>query len=119
VALLSQRWVHYRTSPLSTTGAPTRRGARPGDRLPDQTVVCDGGPRRLHDLTARPGLHVLLERDTAVPELDVAVPPVTVHRIASWPGTGLVVVRPDGHVGHRTGGPELHGLARWLRLASC
>ncbi|GAA3715430.1 FAD-dependent monooxygenase [Terrabacter ginsenosidimutans] len=116
VALLSQRWVRYRTSPLSVVGAPTSRGARPGDRLPDRTVTCEGRPGRLHDLTAQPGLHVLLERDTVAPELHLAAPPVAVHRIDSWPGSGLVVVRPDGHVGYRTGRLDGGDLSRWLRL---
>lgn len=116
VGLLSQRWVTYRGSPLSVVGTPTSRGARPGDRLPDLTVVCAGEPRRLHDLTARPGLHVLLERDTVTPDLHLAALPVTVHRIDGWPGRGLVVVRPDGHVGYRTGRLEDGDLSRWFRL---
>ncbi|WP_020145312.1 FAD-dependent monooxygenase [Terracoccus sp. 273MFTsu3.1] len=115
VELLSQRWVRYRSSPLSVTGTPTNRGACPGDRLPDRTVTCGGRPRRLHDLTARPGLHVLLERDTVAPELHLAALPVTVHRIDGWPGSGLVVVRPDGHVGYRTGRLDGGDLSRWRR----
>jgi hypothetical protein len=59
---------------------------------------------------------VLLERDTVAPELHLAAPPVAVHRIDSWPGSGLVVVRPDGHVGYRTGRLDGGDLSRWLRL---
>lgn len=116
LALLSQRWVRYRSSPLSVEGSATSRGARPGDRLPDQTVTCEGRPRRLHELTAQPGLHVLLERSTAVPEPPPEAPLVTVHRIDSWPGRGLVAVRPDGHVGYRTGRAVAGQLEAWLRL---
>jgi hypothetical protein len=116
VALLSQRWVRYRRSPLSVAGSPTSRGARPGDRLPDQTITCEGRSRQLHELTAQPGVHVLLERDTVVPDLPPGTRLVTVHRIGSWPGKGLVAVRPDGHVGYRTGRPVRDDLATWLRL---
>ncbi|HET9632350.1 MAG TPA: FAD-dependent monooxygenase [Terrabacter sp.] len=116
VALLSQRWVRYRSSPLSVAGSPTSHGARPGDRLPDQTVTCERRSRRLHELTAEPGVHVLLERHTVVPELPAATRLVTVHRIDSWPGRGLLAVRPDGHVGYRTGRLVDDDLARWLRL---
>jgi len=116
LALLSQRWVRYRSSPLSVEGSATSRGARPGDRLPDQTVTCEGRPLRLHELTAQPGLHVLLERSTVAPEPPPAAPLVTVHRIESWPGRGLVAVRPDGHVGYRTGRAVAGELEAWLRL---
>ncbi|MEW1954306.1 FAD-dependent monooxygenase [Terrabacter sp. NPDC080008] len=116
VALLSQRWVRYRGSPLSAAGSPTGRGAHPGDRLPDRAIVSQGRSRRLHELTARPGLHLLLERDADAPALRPADPLVTLHRIDSWPGRGLVAVRPDGHVGYRTGRLDGAGLASWLRL---
>lgn len=118
VALLSQRWVRYRHSPLSVAGSSTRHGAHPGDRLPDEVVVCDGRTLHLHELTARPGLHVLLERDTMTSGPHLLRPLVTVHRIASWPGHGLVVVRPDGHVGYRSGSLDSEHLATWLRLVA-
>ncbi|GAA2017944.1 FAD-dependent oxidoreductase [Terrabacter terrae] len=118
VALLSQRWVRYRTSPLSVVGTATSRGARPGDRLPDQAVTCQDRSQHLHELTAAPGIHVLLERGASEPDLGPAAPRVTVHRIESWPGRGLVAVRPDGHVGFRSGSPDADRLASWLRLVS-
>jgi len=118
VALLSQRWVRYRTSPLSVVGTATSRGARPGDRLPDQAVTCEDRSRHLHELTAHPGVHVLLERGAPEPDLAPAGPRVTVHRIDSWPGRGLVAVRPDGHVGFRSGSPDAGRLSSWLRLVS-
>jgi hypothetical protein len=61
-------------------------------------------------------VHVLLERDTVVPDLPPGTRLVTVHRIGSWPGKGLVAVRPDGHVGYRTGRSVRDDLATWLRL---
>jgi 2-polyprenyl-6-methoxyphenol hydroxylase-like FAD-dependent oxidoreductase len=117
VRVLSQRWVRYRHSPLSVEGTP-RGGSRtrPGDRLPDQSVAYAGGTARLHDLTARPGVHVLLERDAR--DLDAALlgPHVTVHRLGT-PGRGLVAVRPDGHVGFRCGEADPAQLGAWLDLA--
>ena len=116
VALLSQRWVRYRHSPLSVTGEPPGRGARPGDRLPDQDVTCAGRRLRLHELTASPGVHILLERDARPMTPGLLGPNVTAHRIASWPGRGLVAVRPDGHVGYRCGASSGSGLEDWLGL---
>jgi 2-polyprenyl-6-methoxyphenol hydroxylase-like FAD-dependent oxidoreductase len=114
VRVLSQlRW-HYRHSPLSVeVPPPSAAGACAGDRLPDQDVIVDGRPRRLHDLTAVPGVHVLLHTDATVPDLP-ADPLVHVHRVASWPGTGVVAVRPDGHVGYRSGDAAGPGLNEWL-----
>lgn len=114
VALLSQRWVRYRGSPLSVAGRPSGRGARPGDRLPDEDVACDGRSLRLHELTAHPGVHVLLERDA--PDPHVVGPRVATHRITSWPGHGLVAVRPDGHVGYRSAAVEPDQLGAWLSV---
>jgi 2-polyprenyl-6-methoxyphenol hydroxylase-like FAD-dependent oxidoreductase len=116
VRMLSQGWVRYRRSPLSLDeSARWRCGPRAGDRLPDQDVTCTGRRMRLHELTARPGIHVLLSRDT--PSVDgLAGGQVWVHRITSWPGRGLLAARPDGHVGLRSAGPGLDGPRRWLRL---
>jgi 2-polyprenyl-6-methoxyphenol hydroxylase-like FAD-dependent oxidoreductase len=113
VRLLSQCWVHYAGSPLSAEGVPGGRGPGPGHRLPDEEVICHGRRVRLHELTARPGVHVLLERDASA--LDVRLGPhVIVHRLESRPGNGLIAVRPDGHVGFRcrTSDPDL--LREWL-----
>ena len=96
-------------------GTPHRRGGpRAGDRLPDRLVRVDGREIRLHDLLARPGVHVLLDRDAAWPG-DLALGGfVRVHRLTSVPGRGLVAVRPDGHVGFRAGTAEVRQLAAWL-----
>jgi 2-polyprenyl-6-methoxyphenol hydroxylase-like FAD-dependent oxidoreductase len=118
VRLLSQSWVHYAGSPLSVEGVPGGRRPRPGSRLPDEDVSCRGRRVRLHDLTARPGVHVLLERHAPSIAGELLGPWVTAHRVDSWPGEGLVAVRPDGHVGFRCrkGDPEL--LAAWLDLVA-
>jgi hypothetical protein len=69
---------------------------------------------RLHALLARPGVHVLLYRDAARIEHLPLGPHVTVHRLASTPGAGLVAVRPDGHVGFRCRTAEVSQLRAWL-----
>jgi hypothetical protein len=117
VRLISQLRVNYRRSPLSVDGTPRLRGApRPGDRLPDATVSVAGSPRRLHTLLARPGVHLLLQRDAAPPPEAATGPRVTVLRLANSPGRGLLTVRPDGHVGFRCGAADPDGLTRWLAL---
>lgn len=115
VWLLSQRWVRYRDSMLSVETVPGGPGPHPGDRLPDREVSSGGRRQRLHDLTARPGITVLLARAAPWPEL--GAPHVHVHRVEEWPGEGLVAVRPDGHVGLRSGDADPGALAAWLSLA--
>lgn len=115
VTLLSQPWVRYPGSALSVTDGFLARGPRPGDRLPDRVVTCAGRQARLHDLTASPGVHLLLAREAERTELDRLGPRVTVHRIDSWSGTGVTAVRPDGHVGYRSA-RSAHALTDWLDL---
>jgi 2-polyprenyl-6-methoxyphenol hydroxylase-like FAD-dependent oxidoreductase len=117
--ILSQGWVHYRGSPLSVDGSPGMNGPRPGDRLPDQDVTHEGRRVRLHDLTARPGVHLLLRRDAVAPAPQLLGPHVQVHRISSWPGEGLLAVRPDGHVGFRCAHSDHGRLRAWLDRAGC
>ena len=114
VRLLSQGWVRYRHSAVSVDGAPSGNGPRPGDRLRDEDVTCAGRRVRLHDLTARPGVHVLLQRDCDGLDGVALGSMVSVHRVASWPGRGLVAVRPDGHVGFRCGEVGPDQLLAWL-----
>ncbi|WP_232498986.1 FAD-dependent monooxygenase [Agromyces humatus] len=120
VRLLAQPYVHYGQSGISRDGAPrNHRWPRPGHRLADAAVTTDGRVGRLHELTAAPGIHVLLERDARWdPDLLGTRQPralVHIHRIVSHPGRGVVAVRPDGHVGFRCG--EADGqLGDWLRL---
>ncbi|MTD54584.1 FAD-dependent monooxygenase [Amycolatopsis pithecellobii] len=114
VRFLSQSWVRYRHSTLSTAGRPGGPGPRPGDRLPDAEVECDGRTARLHDLTARPGVQLLLERGSLVLDDAPLGRHVTVHRVSSWTGHGLVAVRPDGYVGFRCGASDIRRLTSWL-----
>lgn len=119
IRVLSQLRVSYRGSPLSVEGTPRRRGGpRAGERLPDQPVISAGRSTRLHDLLARPGVHILLDRDAVL--LDTLPPGrlVHVHRLASVSGRGLIAVRPDGYVGFRCQVAGAGQLAAWLtRLA--
>jgi hypothetical protein len=117
VRVLSQLGVSYRGSPLSVEETPHPGGGpRAGDRLPDQTVTSAGRSVRLHELLARPGVHVLLDRDAPLPGTLSLGPLVHLHRITSNPGRGLVTVRPDGHVGLRCGTAEPGQLTAWLTL---
>ncbi|WP_328766665.1 FAD-dependent monooxygenase [Streptomyces sp. NBC_00286] len=117
IRLISQLRVNYRRSPLSVEGTPPLRGApRPGDRLPDAIVSAEGPPRRLHELLARPGVHLLLQREADPPPDAVPGPLVTVLRLTNSPGRGLMAVRPDGHVGFRCGTADPAGLTGWLSL---
>ena len=103
IRLLSQLNVSYRGSPLSVEGTPRRPGGpRAGDRLPDRLVRAEGRSIRLHELLARPGVHILLDRDAD--RLEDLAPGrfVTVHRLTSAPGHGVIVVRPDGYIGFRS-----------------
>jgi hypothetical protein len=117
IRLLSQLGIGYRHSPLSVEGTPRRRsGPWAGDRLPDQLVSSAGRTIRLHDLLARPGVHILLDRDAD--PLGALTPSrfVSIHHLTSSPGRGLIAVRPDGYVGFRGQTVETHQLATWHAL---
>jgi hypothetical protein len=117
VRVLSQLRVSYRGSPLSVEGTPQpAQRPRAGDRLPDETVTSAGHRMRLHELLARPGVHVLLDRDADPPGALRLGPLVHIHRITSSPGRGLLTVRPDGHVGLRCQVADPEQLADWLNL---
>lgn len=115
---LSQLRTQHRSSVLSVEAGTTRNTPRPGERLDDRPVRTAEGVLRLHELTAVPGVHVLLERNaTALPE-EVGGPLVHVHRVLSWPGCGVVTVRPDGYVGLRAAADTPSQTLDWLhRLA--
>ena len=97
------------------TALPSRH-LEVGSRLPDAVVACPGRPRRLHELIARPGFHVLARPDIPLGELG-AHRLVHVHRLSGDPGDGLLAVRPDGHVGFRGSAGDVKGLYDWLRWA--
>lgn len=114
---ISQLRVAYHGSPVSVEGVPWLRGRqwpRAGHRLPDATVTANGQPVRLHALLAKPGVHVLLQRDAGDVGSLAHGAYVTVHRLESAPGTGVVAVRPDGYVGFRCGVADVGQLGAWL-----
>jgi 2-polyprenyl-6-methoxyphenol hydroxylase-like FAD-dependent oxidoreductase len=119
IRLLSQLNASYRGSPLSVEGTPRRPGGPcAGDRLRDRLVRVDGRSVRLHELLARPGVHILLDRDAG--RLDGLAPGrfVTVHRLTSVPGRGVTVVRPDGYIAFRGRTAEVGQAAAWLARVS-
>ncbi len=114
----SQLDVRYRGSPLSAEGPPWPRGVlRAGARLPDMTVTSGGRHVRLHELLARPGLHVLLERDAAGLDSGALGSLVDVHRLTSVPGRGMLAIRPDGYIGLRSRTAAAGPLLAWLARA--
>jgi hypothetical protein len=110
---LSQLRVSYRDSPLSMERGQHRGGPRAGDRLPDAAVTVAGRRMRLHELTARPGVHVLLQRDAQEPG-NCRGRSIDVHRVMNWPGSGVLVVRPDGYIGLRSETVDDVVLRGWL-----
>jgi 2-polyprenyl-6-methoxyphenol hydroxylase-like FAD-dependent oxidoreductase len=142
---LSQLRIHYRGSPAVDEGQPAlRRGPRAGDRLPDAHVVDHGRERWLQEALTMPIYHLLLcgpadswNSDQLAGLAERYAGLVAVHRLAREAGPGVLhdirgeafarlgveraaqyLVRPDGHIGYRSGATDLGGveryLARWL-----
>ncbi|HET7855332.1 MAG TPA: FAD-dependent monooxygenase [Gaiellaceae bacterium] len=142
---LAQLRINYRDSPAVQEGDPALdRGPKAGDRLPDARIARDGQAGWLHDAVAAPSFHLLLcgltegwdaDHLAALQERYNCL--LAVHRLAREPAPGVLhdlygqafarlgvdgaaqyLVRPDGHIGHRSAGTELVGvdryLARWL-----
>ena len=114
---LGQLHVRYRRSPLSIRSAPRpHRGPHAGERLGDGTVSCNGQRVRLHELTATPGVHLLLARDAPQVDAEEFGEYVHLHRLSSWRGRGILAVRPDGYVGFRSTIVDQATIRRWLTL---
>ena len=115
VRTVSQLRTHYRHSPLSVDGTPRAHGRpRPGDRLPDRDITLLGRHLRLHELTATPGIHVLLQRHADPRSNGDHSAPSYTHRIPDWPGHGVLLIRPDGYVGFRCAVTEETQITNWL-----
>jgi hypothetical protein len=111
--LLGQLRVAYRDSPLSVHHG-RRCCVRAGDRLPNATITTAGVSTSLHQLTSRPGVHVLLRHDApALSHPDDAH--IHIHRV-EWSGPAMTVVRPDGYVGLCTDTADAAELTGWLSL---
>jgi hypothetical protein len=135
---VSQLAIRYRNSPLSTEGSGAPRGGlAAGDRLPDVAVAQDGQRSTLHEMLTAPGWHVLaFGAELAARCIELAAPYenlVAVHRVTDDPTAdgivaerralrhlglndrpGLLLVRPDGHVGYRGGASSVPGLGQYL-----
>jgi hypothetical protein len=141
---LAELGIHYRCSPLSIEdGGRARHGARAGDRLPDATIIHKGAQTTLHAALGEPAWH-LLTCEADEPSLRAAVQrlperyhgSVRVHHLTSRSGgsdlhdpdgvalqrlgvrrgrPAVLLVRPDGHVGYRTGTVGVGGLEAYLR----
>jgi len=118
---LSQLRVAYLTSPLSVEGkARWSGGQRAGRRLPDAAVTVDGRHVRLHTLLAEPGVHILLGRDAPPLEQQCFETLVTIHRLTSQPGDGVMAIRPDGYIGFRGRSADRSQLQAWFaRIGTC
>lgn len=77
-------------------------------------MTSGGREVRLHELIARPGVHVLLHRDAREPDASRYGPQVHLHRLTSAPGSGLLALRPDGYVGLRSATVDDAQLGSWL-----
>jgi 2-polyprenyl-6-methoxyphenol hydroxylase-like FAD-dependent oxidoreductase len=137
---ISQLGVHYRHSPAVEEGRPAlRRGPRAGDRLPDALVVRADRVCWLGDALAAPAFHLLLcgPPDDWDPHQLAAIRGrylhlVEIHQLTPRPApealvdngqalarlgvndTAQYLVRPDGHIGYRSAGTDLHGVAAYL-----
>ena len=142
---LAQLRVHYRRSPAVEEGEPAlSRGPKAGDRLPDARILRDGQAGWLQDALAAPSFHLLLcgptdgwDADRLAALQAGCAGLVAMHRLTNQAAPGVLqdvdrqafarlgvdhtaqyLVRPDGHIGYRSGGTELAGvhryLARWL-----
>jgi 2-polyprenyl-6-methoxyphenol hydroxylase-like FAD-dependent oxidoreductase len=138
---LSQLAIHYRHSVAVEEGQPApRRGPKAGDRLPDARIARDGQASWLQETLATPTYHLLLcgspdhwnaNQVAALQDRYAAL--VTIHRLAREAAPGVLhdldgqasarlgiestaqyLVRPDGYIGYRSGGPTLTGLERYL-----
>jgi 2-polyprenyl-6-methoxyphenol hydroxylase-like FAD-dependent oxidoreductase len=105
--------VDYRRSRLSEQLARPVR-LRAGDRLPDTMVTVDRVPVRLHELTGRPGLNVLLSQGAQWPFPQR--PEIHVHRLEDGGFAAVTVIRPDGYIGLCSDALEEPEIEAWLRL---
>ena len=98
----SQLWVSYRKGPLAERSSPLRK-PRPGDRI----AGLSGAELR--------GRWALLSGDHSLLSVAVSHLGDDVAELGHAPGTGALLVRPDGHLAWR--GAEPDDLDDWLRRA--
>jgi hypothetical protein len=110
----------YGYGPAARDATPRlRHGPGPGQRLGDAMVTIDGQRRSVQEVTATPGMHLLLagwpHDETHVSDLGW----IQSHRLETLldgsPGCGYYLVRPDGYIGLRGAGCDLGPVERFLR----
>jgi 2-polyprenyl-6-methoxyphenol hydroxylase-like FAD-dependent oxidoreductase len=139
---ISQLAISYRHSPAVEEGHPRlRHGPHAGDRLPDVPVTVNSTPTTLHRALTSARFHLLVSGPVAGPDMGDALGDryarvVDVHRLNRQGRSGGMVdvdghahkrlglvkhgdavvflVRPDGHVGYRAAGHDLHGVRTYL-----
>jgi 2-polyprenyl-6-methoxyphenol hydroxylase-like FAD-dependent oxidoreductase len=138
---ISQLGISYRHSPAVQEGQPAlRRGPRAGDRLPDARIARDGQKGWLGEALAAPRFHLLLcgrpddwDANQLVAMRNRHPDTLAVHHLTHDPAPGALhdvdgqafarlgvddtahyLIRPDGHVGYRAAGNDLHGLRHYL-----
>jgi hypothetical protein len=139
--MLSQLALRYRHSPAVEEGTPApHRGPKAGDRLPDVRIARDGHTSWLQEALATPIYHLLLCGSAvdwdpnqvaalqdryadlvAIHRLEREAAPAVLHDVdgeafarLGVEGASHFLVRPDGYIGYRSGGPDLNGLERYL-----
>jgi hypothetical protein len=141
---ISELGIHYRGSPAVSEGAPRlRAGPKAGDRLPDAPLVRDGHRTYLQQELAGPHLQLLLcgppeiwDRSRVADLTGRYAGLFVVHHLTRIEAPGAMIdsrgevlarlgvrgvadaaqylVRPDGHIGFRCAGRDLHGVGRYL-----
>ena len=138
---ISQLAINYRNSPAVQEGEPAlRRGPKAGDRLPDARISRDSQPGWLQEAMAAPTSHLLLcgpveswDGEQLAGLSDRYGGLIAVHRLTREAAAGVLhdaegrafarlgvesaaqyLVRPDGHIGYRSGGTDLRGIERYL-----
>jgi hypothetical protein len=143
---VSQLGIRYRRSPAVEEGEPRLCGGpAAGDRMPDARLTRDGEEIWLQDALTGPCLRLLLCGESepwAADQLDELQaryrPLIAVHHLSRTVrpgvlydadgrvlallgvvGSAVYLVRPDGHIGFRSGGADIRALdrylARWFR----
>jgi 2-polyprenyl-6-methoxyphenol hydroxylase-like FAD-dependent oxidoreductase len=138
---ISQLNISYRGSPAVQEGRPApRRGPKAGERLPDARIARDRQPCWLGEALTAPSFHLLLCGPTGHWDTSQLTAlrrrygdTLTVHHLTREAAPGVLhdldgqalarlgvtetaqyLVRPDGHIGYRSGGIDLDGLRNYL-----
>jgi hypothetical protein len=122
--LFSQLWIAYRDGPLVGSSGRRPNAARPGDRAPF-AALAEGGST--HDLIRGVDHHAFVfgdgeDRAAVASALDEFAVRVRVHQLTDTAAreaydvrsTGVVLIRPDGHVAFRAEPIEPGALSAYM-----